>query len=232
MSRPDDITGLLQKGPDPTSFRQGRLLTFSATTGANTVLVQGGTLTNLPLLIEGGAFNLQGDDALGAGNGNVVIIMKMRSSWAILGRVLTQGDPNIINSADITQGLRLSTTNFPIPTVTAAPITITSLVPSWANKAIVQSGWTTSAFSSVATQYQSEIITLGSSPAFGVGSTFPVSNIAAGTVVTQTVVDSVPVTVNPGSTLTIQGAVRGLTAIPADPNNTAFLVVTVTFQKI
>lgn len=231
-SRPDDITGLLQKGPDPTSFRQGRLLTFSATTGANTVLVQGGTLTNLPLLIEGGAFNLQGDDALGAGNGNVVILMRMRSSWAILGRVLTQGDPNIINSADITQGLRLSTTNFPIPTVTAAPITITSLVPSWANKAVVQSGWTTSAFSSVATQYQSEILTLGSSPAFGVSSTFPVSNIAAGTVVTQTVVDSVPVAVNPGSTLTIQGAVRGLTTIPADPNNTAFLVVTVTFQKI
>jgi hypothetical protein len=227
-SRPDDITGLLQKGPDPTAFRQGRLLTFNPVTGANTVLVQGGTLTNLPLLIEGGAFNLQGDDVLGAGNGNVVILMRMRSSWAILGRVLTQGDPNIINASDISQVGRFQNTF----TVTGTNATVTSLsvpsTPAWANKVTLISTFSSTFTSTSATQVNIQL----QHDVNGVAQTIsPAISTSIPSVATAcaSVSDVVAFIIAPGSSLTIRG---NAVAAPNNCTGAGFIVVSAQFQKV
>lgn len=124
----DDLTALLQTPPvDDSGFRQGVLLTYNASTGANTVNVGGAILTNLPFVLEGGVFNLV--------PGNVVVLMKLRSAWAILGRVVPVNDPGIINANDQSQTGNLQLINFSSPAAAATVGTINTTTPSWATKA-------------------------------------------------------------------------------------------------
>lgn len=235
--KPDDISGLLQPQKVDSPFRQGRLLTFNPATGANTVLVGGSVLTNIPLLIEGGAFNLQGDDVLGAGNGNVVILMKMKSAWAILGRILVPGDPNIINSGDVTQRGQLGTSNFAVTTGFTSPLNLTSIVPSWANKAVVSSIATATVVGTVANQMQLEIVTSCSSPASSVGSAFFTSPIVAtigspGFMGNQTIADTQLLAVSGGATITIQIGILVAIAVATNAGTGCSLVTTINYQKV
>lgn len=240
MGRPDDISGLFGKGPDNTPFRQGRLLTFNPATGANTILCQGSVLTNLALLIEGGAFNLQGDDVLGAGNGNVIIMMKMRSSWAILGRVLTLGDPNIINSGDISQAGHVSIA-FATTTSLAAVISLGATVPAWANKAVIFSTFTATFQTPIGVATQANISLQHNVGATAVTATSQVStsiptNATAGLSISDavnlgspTIYNGVPLA---GQLITIQGnAFSSPNAIPTAAN-TGFIATTIQYQKV
>lgn len=232
--RDDDLTDLLTPKPDDGfGFRQGRLLTYTPLTGANTVLVGGGVLTNLPVVIEGGPANLQGDDVLGPGLGNVVIIMKMKSAWAILGRVLIPGSPDVISSNDIIQGTRVPNPAFTFPATPANAVTITAVTPSWANKVVVQSTFVCTVSASVAGQPQIGIQILSGATLLAT-TPFPnalgILDIPAGKTGTITVSDAANLPVVPGGTLTINGVV-GAAAAFANTSN-AWLIVTVTYQKI
>lgn len=234
MSRPDDITGLLQKGGDPTAFRQGRLLTFNPVTGANTVLVQGATLTNLPLLIAGGVFNLQGDDSLGTGNGNVVVLMRMKSSWAILGRVLTQGDPNIISAIDILQSVNINANNQPITTSFSVYTTATATIPTWATKALVISTATFAFFAAAATTVTAIIESATSNPNAVVDTPQTQFIIPAGGMGTLTLSQAVPFTgLIPGTTaMTVKAAALASAGVAADTRNNVNLTTSIQFQKV
>jgi hypothetical protein len=94
MPLPDDLTPLLipsRSAPAPVSgLRIGTVLTYDPATGANTVNVGGGTLTNLALLNT--------SDVINYSPGDTVVIMTMGPSWAILGRCDVPGG-NILHSA-------------------------------------------------------------------------------------------------------------------------------------
>lgn len=85
--RADDLTSVLMAAPEgpsqPMSYRQGVIVTFNRATLENTVQVGGSVLTNVPILGI--------SDAASLGPGNVVGLMVVGSTWAILGRMVTPG---------------------------------------------------------------------------------------------------------------------------------------------
>lgn len=128
MTSPDDLTSLFvgSAGTD-LPFRQGVVSAFDPTTGANTIDVGGASLTNLPLLNIGDTINLT--------TGDVVVLMKMKSAWAILGRVVVPGSSSINSSAVGFQGdgSQLSVTSFALTTSFQTFGTFTITCPLWAN---------------------------------------------------------------------------------------------------
>lgn len=135
-----------------TPFRQGRLLTFNQNTGANTVDVGGAVLIDVPLLNIGDTVNLEGDDALGPGNGNIVVVMKMRSSWAIMGRVVAVGSAQLAVASVATEIKTDDGENFAV-TVADVAVAATSnfTIPVWANKCDVMMTGVVNARNSTAT---------------------------------------------------------------------------------
>lgn len=138
----DDFSPLLQKGksssPADQAFRQGYLLSFNANTGESVVEVGGAQLVNLPLLNIGDTVNLRGENTAGAGLGDVVILMKMGFSWAIMGRVVIPGT-SAINSTASDFDSQFSG-NFADGDLVVGYQTFSSqtfVVPSWANNAVV-----------------------------------------------------------------------------------------------
>lgn len=132
MATSDDISGLWlpeeSSNPSTQPFRQGTILSFNQTTGANTVSLAGAVLTNLPLLNIGDTVNLN--------VGDTVILMKMNNAMAILGRVIQPGAAsltgNIVATAvaeGITAGGFAVTTSSLIYAVTLP----TFVIPSWCN---------------------------------------------------------------------------------------------------
>jgi hypothetical protein len=89
--RSDDLTPLLSgKHTVGTGFRQGVIITWNPDTAENTVSVAGSVLTNLPILNTSEASLLD--------TGDVVAVITMGSSFAILGRLVIPGTPQAVTS--------------------------------------------------------------------------------------------------------------------------------------
>lgn len=91
MVRADDLAPLLapQSGP-AVGFRQGVIVSYDPTTGANTVAVGGSILTNLALLNT--------SEALLLVPGAVVGILTTGATWCILGRLTIPGTPDALTA--------------------------------------------------------------------------------------------------------------------------------------
>lgn len=129
--RTDDITALLgpTDGPGGEPFRQGTVLTYNPSDGSNQISVAGIVLTNVPLLNIGDVTLLK--------TGDVVVLAKFRSSWAVLGRIITPGASQLATGAVGFAGVGTSGVNFSIPTAYAARASQSIAVPAWANQANV-----------------------------------------------------------------------------------------------
>lgn len=218
----DDLSGLFPgRGDDPFGFRQGVVLTFGLLDGTNTIDVGGTVLTNVPFLNPGGYTILAA--------GDVVVLIRMRSSWAILGRVTVPGGTRAIGrytelsgtySAPFASGFAL-TTSF----VTAANLAIT--VPQWAEVATITATLMALALNTAAVDHflYGQILVGGGSAAFP-SATAPPSKWAQVTVLYHT-----QVAVVGGSTLSLQGQVRASAAWAANASNQAFLQATIAWNS-
>lgn len=131
-----DIASLFAPAAGSEAFRQGVILAFDTATGTNQVQVGGAVLSNLPILVGGDTVNFAPGDA--------VILLKFRSSWAILGRIVVPGSDNLTAAAVAffadggysgdPGGLGLG---FNITTTWQTHTLMTVPVPTWANSALV-----------------------------------------------------------------------------------------------
>lgn len=79
----DDLAPLLAALTSPKSglgLRQGTVVAWNTTTGANTITVASVTLTNVPVLAASVAGIVVGD---------AVVVLTWQSAWFILGKILT-----------------------------------------------------------------------------------------------------------------------------------------------
>lgn len=130
-----DLTNLFKPPASPEPFRQGEILTFNAATGANTVRLGNAVLTDLPILVGGDTVNFTG--RVGATPGDAVILLKYRSAWAILGRIVGAGNEALTASAvDFFAGGD-GEPNFTITNAYTEHGHIEATVPAWANSALV-----------------------------------------------------------------------------------------------
>jgi hypothetical protein len=236
MSGTDDLVDLFQPPDDPSTFRQGRLLTFDKNTGANTVSLSGAVLTNLPLLNIGDTVNLQGDDVLGPGNGNVVILMKYGAAYAILGRVVTVGSTILNSTAIETKGSNpFSSGGFATTSSLVVQASGIVQVPAWANTAsIFAYCWGTANNSTAGVDFfylQTSLLISGIGGPFG-GAVINSASVPAGAWAFAFAGGSrTGQAVTPGGTVTVQGAVKSNSAWAFNASNLIQVESVMTFYK-
>jgi hypothetical protein len=89
--RSDDLVPLLKPAPGPAvGFRQGVIVSWNPDTAENTVVVGGSILENLPILNTSEASLLAPGDVVG--------VLTVGATWAILGRFTYPGTPEAVSS--------------------------------------------------------------------------------------------------------------------------------------
>lgn len=89
--RSDDLVPILTKKPAPgVGYRQGVIVSYDQNTAENVVLVDGSLVENIPILNTSEAALLAADDVVG--------IMTVGGTWAILGRFTYPGSPEAVSS--------------------------------------------------------------------------------------------------------------------------------------
>lgn len=130
--RLDDISGRLQTPADGGfGFRQGVLVAYDAATGSNSVNLAGGILTDLPILIDSDGVNLVPGDA--------IVLLKLKSSLAIMGRVVTPGSGQVNRAANKFEVFDavVSAGGFAVSTTPTTQQSVTLRPPAWATHAEV-----------------------------------------------------------------------------------------------
>jgi len=215
----DDLTALLGKPDRPDSgFRQGTVLAFDPESGANTIAVAGGILTDLPVLNIG--------DLVLIVPGDVVVLLRLRSSWAILGRImevgsggLTVGRTDVFNDNAFANGYAVTTTM-----TTRATITIP--IPEWCNEIIVIAAMNHSVNNTGAAQAFVGTVEIDGATSGGVGTHAPVG-VQTSQSVTQ-VIGRVP-----GSSIVVAGRVQSAAStIPAHASNACILHALAILRKV
>jgi len=126
----DDLSTLFAPGPEAVRFRQGTITAWNPNTGANTVSVAGGILTDVPILNTGEAIALKA--------GHVVGLLAFGSTWFILGRITPTGDPNFAAASVDFGSAGAQVFNFATSTSMVVKASSNELVvPDWADEAIV-----------------------------------------------------------------------------------------------
>jgi hypothetical protein len=89
--RSDDLVPILgKKTPPGVGYRQGVIVSYNQNTAENVVLVDGSLVENIPILNTSEAALLAADDVVG--------IMTVGGTWAILGRFTYPGTPEAVSA--------------------------------------------------------------------------------------------------------------------------------------
>lgn len=132
----DNLAPLFDQGQPGVRFRQGTILTWDPNTGANTIDVAGGTLTNVGMMNIGEAISLK--------PGHVVGLLGQGGTWWIIGRVTLPGSADFASASVAFASGSDFTSNFTVPSALTTRATVTLDVPSWADEAAVISTATAS----------------------------------------------------------------------------------------
>lgn len=219
----DELAGLLGPGEDPEfGFRQGVVVSFGLFDGTNQIDVGGTVLTDVPFLSPGSFVTLF--------PGEVVVLLRMKSSWAILGRVVVPGGTKAIGRYTELSATYSTTTatNFSLTTsyVTKTQLDIT--VPVWAETAAITCSLHLIAKNTTASTdfLNGKII----DPAGG-SVTWPSASVPTLAYGQLTLVHHPNVVVTPGGTLTLLGQAKSTGgAWTADASNTAYIQATVAWN--
>lgn len=126
----DNLASLFVNGPEGVGFRQGRVVAWNPNTGANTIEVAGGMLTDVSVLNSGEAIALKA--------GHIVGLLTYGGAWFILGRITSPGDPNFAGASVAFASASAAADGFALSI--GGPATVATAVipvPTWADEALV-----------------------------------------------------------------------------------------------
>lgn len=219
----DDLVPLFAHDEPEWGLRQGIILTWDALAGTSTVQVGGAVLTDLPFLSEAGqVFYSAGDP---------VLLIRYKSSWAIVGRYVAPGAQAAIGryfeltgAYDATPG-----TNFSLTTSYVTKNTVSVYVPTWARVATGTVSFVANARNSTAAEdfLNARILLAGIPWAGAVSPTVPAGKWGSATVLAH-----FQVLVTPGGTIELEGQLATTTAAwTAHTSAAAHAQATVTFNS-
>lgn len=126
----DDLTPLLfPPVKSDFGFHQGKVIAWNPATAENTLSMAGATLTDVPIL--------NGTEVPLLEVGHTVSMLRWKSSYFILGRIIVPNAPDIGALPGGLAGTGTTATNFALPTTGTVIASGTLAVPSWANQALV-----------------------------------------------------------------------------------------------
>lgn len=127
MPDSDDLVPLLLQARKDLNLHQGKVLAWDVGTGRNTISVSGAALEDLTMLNVADAPNVR--------EGDIVGVLRYKSTYFILGRIVTPGSESFATAAvefrhakGFAQGFGLNTT---FTTIVSASLQ----APAWANQA-------------------------------------------------------------------------------------------------
>lgn len=128
--RSTDLAPLLQQQKTNLGMRQGTIYSFNTTTGENWVKAGGSYLQDLPILNSA--------DAVTYAAGDIVALLRYKSTYFILGRIIAPGGSTFAASAvEFGSGAGYRAGDFAVTPNDKAVLTDTIDVPAWANLALV-----------------------------------------------------------------------------------------------
>lgn len=120
-------------------FHQGIITAFNQSTGENTVVIAGASITDVPMLNIGDSTNLI--------VGDTVAVIRYRNAYFIIGRVVVPDTTGFASSSFSYETIAERVSNFVVPAGTATTIASASgTIPEWANFGIVTARVDFSAF--------------------------------------------------------------------------------------
>jgi hypothetical protein len=114
---------------DPFDFHVGVITAFDSETGANTVHVRGTDIPDVPMLNSTSTVTL--------GVGDNVVVLKYRTGYFILGRIISPNSADFGSEATDFDGYVYSTTNFSVSTTLTTKVSQIFVAPTWASGALI-----------------------------------------------------------------------------------------------
>lgn len=224
----DDLSDLFRPGAGGMSARSqivlGIMKSFSNVNGANTVLVNGTLMTNLPLLLTGAEIDYS--------PGDPVLILVLGNTYSILGKVATVGSSQFASASIQSASTFVSTSGFGVGLTDVTILSTSITVPAWANSATVIAHYNMTFFvpssQGASVPYTNLHVDSAATGWRGCGST-PTpeyGTISLGLSVTETV--------TPGGSISITGHAStqgGNPTVPASANNSADISAIAIFTK-
>jgi hypothetical protein len=110
-------------------FHVGTVVAFNSASGANVIRIRGALIPDVPLLNIGDTVNLTPDDN--------VIVLKYRTGYFILGRVVQPNSEHLATDAVDFDGYANEATNFSLSTTHVSKVTQLYYMPAWASGALL-----------------------------------------------------------------------------------------------
>lgn len=110
-------------------FHQGKILTWNQSTAEGTVEVAGVTLVNVPVLNSTEVPLLE--------PGHIVGLMRWKTSYFMLGRIVIPGSSEVSSFPDAQKGAGATQLGFSVSTTRTPVASAVITVPNWANQALV-----------------------------------------------------------------------------------------------
>lgn len=110
-------------------FHLGVVEAFDTTTGSNLIRIRGSSIPDVPLLNIGDTVNLN--------DGDTVVVLKYRTGYFILGRVIQPNSEIFATSAVEFEGHVESANNFAITTTMTTRVSEPMTIPKWSNRVLV-----------------------------------------------------------------------------------------------
>lgn len=126
-----DIAPLLapSKGKSDIGFHQGRVISWNQSTSENVISMAGAVLTNVPVL--------NGTEPLTLKEGDIVGMLRFKTSYFVLGRIVIPGQSDVGTLPGLQQGVGDTETFFSIGVEKSNVAQAVFNVPEWANQALV-----------------------------------------------------------------------------------------------
>lgn len=126
----DDLAPLFagQDKPD-VGFHQGRVMSWNLGSSENTISMAGAVLSNVPVL--------NGTEPLLLKEGDVVGMLRFKTSYFVLGRIIVPGQTELGSLPGLQQGVGATETSFSLSSDSVNVASAVFQVPEWANQALV-----------------------------------------------------------------------------------------------
>lgn len=126
-----DIAPLLapSKGKSDIGFHQGRVISWNQSTSENVISMAGAVLTNVPVL--------NGTEPLTLKEGDIVGMLRFKTSYFVLGRIVIPGQSDVGTLPGLQQGVGATETSFSLGVEKSNAAEAVFNVPEWANQALV-----------------------------------------------------------------------------------------------
>jgi hypothetical protein len=211
---------------DPFDFHVGVITAFNNDTGANTVYVRGANIPNIPMLNSSSTVTL--------GVGDNVVVLKYRTGYFILGRIISSNSTSFGSEATDFDGYVYSANNVSISTTLTTKVSQIFVVPTWASGALVNATvhFNMQNNSAVQSLFYTRVTGLiGNTGALDFSSATmfcDVDNTFFGYTASTF---SQAVTVFPGEKITISGQVSADVASAADSFNRCYLTTMLVYRR-